>query len=72
MDAPTDAAAHRIKATEDPIAGFEAWMAEAAKTELNDPNAVCLATCTKEGRPSARMVLLKSVDARGFVFYTNL
>lgn len=63
-------------ATEDPIAIFEAWMAEAAKTEPNDPNAVCLATSTPEGRPSARMVLLKGVDQErpggGFVFYTNL
>jgi pyridoxamine 5'-phosphate oxidase len=57
---------------EDPIARFEAWMAEAAKTEPNDPNAVCLATSTPDGLPSARMVLLKGVDARGFVFYTNL
>ena len=56
----------------DPIAHFESWMAEAAKSEPNDPNAVCLATCTPEGRPSARMVLLKGVDPRGFVFYTNL
>ncbi|MDP3415978.1 pyridoxamine 5'-phosphate oxidase [Falsiroseomonas sp.] len=63
MDSPT---------TEDPIAIFEAWMAEAAKTEPNDPNAVCLATATPEGRPSARMVLLKGVDPDGFVFYTNL
>ncbi|WP_439577820.1 pyridoxamine 5'-phosphate oxidase [Elioraea sp.] len=47
-------------------------MAEAAKTEPNDPNAVCLATATPDGRPSARMVLLKGADARGFVFYTNL
>jgi pyridoxamine 5'-phosphate oxidase len=56
----------------DPIARFEAWMAEAAKSEPNDANAVCLATATPDGRPSARMVLLKGVDARGFVFYTNL
>ncbi|NKC29796.1 pyridoxamine 5'-phosphate oxidase [Roseomonas sp. BU-1] len=56
----------------DPIAEFEAWMAEAAQSEPNDPNAVCLATATPEGRPSARMVLLKDVDPRGFVFYTNL
>jgi pyridoxamine 5'-phosphate oxidase len=59
-------------AAADPIARFSAWMAEAERGEPNDPNAVCLATCTPEGRPSARMVLLKGVDARGFVFYTNL
>ncbi len=69
MDAPETT---RIAATEDPLGLFGAWMAEAAKTEPNDPNAVCLATSTPEGRPSARMVLLKGVDARGFVFYTNL
>lgn len=57
---------------EDPFARFEAWMAEATKSEPNDPNAMCLATTTPEGLPSARMVLLKGLDARGFVFYTNL
>lgn len=55
-----------------PIAAFQAWLAEAEKTEPNDPNAMTLATATAEGVPSARMVLLKGVDARGFVFYTNL
>jgi pyridoxamine 5'-phosphate oxidase len=60
----------------DPFQEFDAWMAEATKTEPNDPNAMCLATSTPDGRPSARMVLLKGVDgpgaaARGFVFYTN-
>jgi pyridoxamine 5'-phosphate oxidase len=59
-------------ATEDPISRFEAWMEDARAAEPNDPNAVCLATATADGRPSARMVLLKGVDARGFVFYTNL
>lgn len=58
--------------TEDPIGRFGDWLAEATRTEPNDPNAVCLATATPDGRPSARMVLLKDVDARGFVFYTNL
>lgn len=57
---------------EDPYALFAEWMAEAARSEPNDPNAMCLATSTPEGRPSARMVLLKGHDPRGFVFYTNL
>ena len=69
---PTLDQASRLPAPEDPIPLFEAWMAEAAISEPNDPNAVCLATTTPDGRPSARMVLLKDVDARGFVFYTNL
>jgi pyridoxamine 5'-phosphate oxidase len=56
----------------DPDALFAEWLAEAEKTEPNDPNAMCLATATPDGRPSARMVLLKGRDARGFVFYTNL
>jgi pyridoxamine 5'-phosphate oxidase len=62
----------RTPTQDDPIALFTAWMADAARSEPNDPNAVCLATATPDGRPSARMVLLKDVDARGFVFYTNL
>ena len=56
----------------DPYALFTEWMAEATRSEPNDPNALCLATATPEGRPSARMVLLKGHDVRGFVFYTNL
>ena len=56
---------------QDPYALFAAWMEEATRSEPNDPNAVALATADAEGRPSVRMVLLKGVDARGFVFYTN-
>jgi len=55
----------------DPFQAFEAWMAEAVASEPNDPNAMTLATCSPDGMPSARMVLLKGVDARGFAFYTN-
>ena len=55
----------------DPFAQFGTWLAEAAKTEPNDPNAMTLATATPDGRPSARMVLLKGTDPDGFVFYTN-
>jgi pyridoxamine 5'-phosphate oxidase len=55
----------------DPFEKFRAWFAEAERTEPNDPNAMTLATATPDGRPSARMVLLKEWDARGFVFYTN-
>ena len=56
----------------DPLARFDAWFAEAAASEPNDPNAMTLATATADGRPSARAVLLKEHDARGFVFYTNM
>jgi pyridoxamine 5'-phosphate oxidase len=55
----------------DPFDQFRAWLAEAEQAEPNDPNAMALATATPEGRPSARMVLLKEWDASGFVFYTN-
>jgi len=55
----------------DPFAQFDAWFAEAAGSEVNDPNAMTLATCTADGVPSARIVLLKGHDPRGFVFYTN-
>lgn len=60
------------EATEaDPMRQFAAWMAEAEKSEPNDPNAMALATVGRDGMPSIRMVLLKGVDDRGFVFYTN-
>jgi pyridoxamine 5'-phosphate oxidase len=55
----------------DPFTLFADWLKAAGESEPNDPNAMCLATTTPEGFPSARMVLLKGLDARGFVFFTN-
>ena len=55
----------------DPIEQFGRWYGEAQAAELIEPTAMTLATATADGRPSARMVLLKGFDQRGFVFYTN-
>jgi pyridoxamine 5'-phosphate oxidase len=55
----------------DPLSLFARWMAEAEKTEINEANAMALATVDAAGRPNVRMVLLKGWDAQGFVFYTN-
>ena len=57
---------------EDPIALFAEWLSEAVKAEVNDPNAMALATVDDDGLPDVRMVLLKDAGADGFVFYTNL
>jgi pyridoxamine 5'-phosphate oxidase len=54
-----------------PFTHFAAWLAEAEKSEPNDPNAMALATVDADGLPNVRMVLLKGHDERGFVFYTN-
>ena len=56
---------------DDPFALFDAWYAEAKDAEINDADAMCLATAAPDGRPSARMVLLKGHGPDGFVFYTN-
>ncbi len=56
---------------DDPFALFDDWYAEARASEINDSNAVALATANVDGQPSVRMVLLKGHDHRGFVFYTN-
>ena len=56
----------------DPFQLFEGWFAEARVSEINDSNAMALATATPDGRPSVRMVLLKGHGADGFTFYTNL
>lgn len=55
----------------DPVAQFRAWLGEAAAAGIREPNAMTLATVGVDGRPSARIVLLKDVDAAGFVFFTN-
>lgn len=60
-----------IDMSNDPFALFESWYAEAKASEINDPNAVALATADAEGRPSVRMVLLKGHGPDGFVIYTN-
>ena len=55
----------------DPIKQFDKWFNEALKAEVSEPTAMTLATATSDGRPSARIVLLKGFNNEGFVFYTN-
>ena len=59
------------EALADPIAQFERWFADARRAEVHEPNAMTLATVDADGRPAARMVLLKGFDGRGLAFYTN-
>ena len=54
-----------------PLDLFKKWFAVAEKSEINDPNAFSVATSSKDGIPSVRMVLLKGLSDKGFVFYTN-
>ena len=58
--------------TDEPYDLFDKWYEEAKKKEINDPNALALATSSKNNAPSVRMVLLKDFSKNGFVFYTNL
>ena len=60
-----------IFAGDDPFVIAQRWLAEAAVTEINDPNAIALATVDADGMPNARMVLLKDIEPAAFVFYTN-
>lgn len=60
-----------ITERDDPFTLFHVWMEEAKKSEPNEANAMALATADADGHPNVRMVLLKSADATGFVFYTN-
>ena len=57
---------------DDPLELFKIWMTEAEKKEINDPNALSLATVSKSNEPNVRMMLLKGISPAGFVFYTNL
>ena len=59
-------------AATDPIALFQEWLAMARTSEINDPEAMAIASADADGRPSVRMVLLRSVSAEGFGFFTNL
>ena len=60
-----------IFAGDDPFAIAQAWLTEAEASEVNDANAIALATVDADGMPNARMVLLKEIEADAFVFYTN-
>lgn len=70
-EATSAANAAEIFDREDPFALFAEWLEDARAKEPNDPNAMALATADASGLPDVRMVLLKGVDERGFVFYTN-
>lgn len=61
-----------INASRNPVELFQEWLKQATETELNDPQAMALATVDGDGQPSVRMVLLKNVDQKGFYFYTNM
>lgn len=54
-----------------PIEEFRLWLDQAIAANLYDPTAATLATCTRDGKPSARVVLIKGIDGRGFTFFTN-
>ncbi len=69
--AANDAPDLQIEDLDQPIELFGRWMQDAKATEINDPNAMSLATATPDGMPSVRIVLLKDANERGFSFYTN-
>ncbi len=60
-----------INSNTNPLSLFEEWFEYAKKSEINDPNAMNLATISSDGKPSSRIVLLKSYNQNGFIFYTN-
>src|ERR1700722_8694804 len=61
----------RTDLNQDPIEQFHIWFAEACREQLIETTAMSLATAAKDGKPRVRTVLLKGLDERGFVFYTN-
>ena len=71
-DTPAPSSSTALEAKASPLAVFQSWLDEASQKEPSDPTAMTLATVDAHGQPSARMVLLKGADERGFVFYTNL
>lgn len=71
MTDPSHCGLQRSQMHADPIQQFLDWFDQAKETEISLPNAMTLATVGKQGQPSARMVLLKGVDHRGFVFFTH-
>lgn len=62
----------RADLDDDPLVQFSRWMEQVIKTEIPDPNAMTVATVDATGQPSQRIVLLKNLDKKGFVFFTNL
>jgi pyridoxamine 5'-phosphate oxidase len=72
IEHPTWLTSGDFTAADDPFRLFAAWLQEATASESRDPTAMTLATVDAEGRPNARMVLLKGADQHGFAFYTNL
>jgi len=60
-----------VSCADDPLRQFETWLEQAIKAQLPEPNAMTLATVGADGRPSTRIVLIKGLDARGLVWYTN-
>jgi pyridoxamine 5'-phosphate oxidase len=67
----TSAGLDKADVDPDPIVQFQEWFEKVIDADLHEPNAMILATATADGKPSARTVLLKGYDERGFVFYTN-
>ncbi len=67
----THASLSESEVADSPLAQFATWFAQAMKSEVPEPNAMCLSTVAADGRPSSRIVLLKDFDERGFTWYTN-